>query len=515
MKKSLSVGIISFFILLALLPISLGYNINTIPIKKIPFFIDDNGNPPLEEWNRTYHIPQKTYAIGYCVQITLDGGYIVAGTAGYGYWYDIYLLRIDSDGNELWNQSFGDDGIKQSIDIGRWVEITNDGGYIITGVRQTGYEKHSAWLIKTDENGVESWNKTFGDLCGGYGYCVKQTNVGEYIICCERGLIKTDINGNILWYKTYGGFLARSVTITNDGGFVISGYWQHKLIIIKTDSAGNIEWNKKLPRENIGWWTIGNSVQQTFDDGYIIGGYTDAYGAGETDYWLIKLYNDGVEAWNKTYGDKDWDYGNYGIQIADGGYVIGGQKGTGFDDDHFWLVRTDMYGDPIWTKRYGGEQPGACHCIRQTSDNGYIAIGETDPYTGGKCWIIKIGPDAMNKPPSPPNITGPNSGRIGVEYDFRFVSIDPDGDDIWYYIKWGDEPNRKWDGPYPSGTEITRPYRWLRRGTYTIKAKAMDCYATESNWSEFEIKILLPRPKLWFRDNNIFPINQRILNLFI
>lgn len=121
-----------------------------------------------------------------------------------------------------------------------------------------------------------------------------------------------------------------------------------------------------------------------------------------------------------------------------------------------------------------------------------------------------------NSPPSPPNITGPSTGKIGAKYCFNFVSIDPEGNDIWYYIRWGDFSNRKWDGPYKSGTEITRSYKWWKRGNYTITAKAMDWYAEESGLSEFNINIHFSRAKLdsyWLRFLDIFPILHILLHL--
>ncbi len=126
-----------------------------------------------------------------------------------------------------------------------------------------------------------------------------------------------------------------------------------------------------------------------------------------------------------------------------------------------------------------------------------------------------------NNPPSPPNITGPTSGKVGMKYDFNFVSIDPEGNDIWYYVQWDDNSNRKWDGPYSSGTEITRTYRWMKRGAHTIKAKAMDWYADEGKTSEFEIKITIPRTResycksLFMRFIDMFPIIQRLFNFII
>ncbi len=154
------------------------------------------------------------------------------------------------------------------------------------------------------------------------------------------------------------------------------------------------------------------------------------------------------------------------------------------------------------------------------SDDNGDGIGDS-PYIPGagniKDRYPLMEPHKRNIPPIPPIITGPISGRVGMTYNYKFLSIDPEGDDIWFYIKWDDYSNRKWDGPYPSGTEITRSYRWSKRGTYSIKAKAMDEYSDESEWSEFEVKITIPRNRsiLWLRFIDMFPILQRIINYIL
>ena len=89
-----------------------------------------------------------------------------------------------------------------------------------------------------------------------------------------------------------------------------------------------------------------------------------------------------------------------------------------------------------------------------------------------------------NQPPSPPTITGPVSGKKGQSYPYTFVSTDPEGNNVSYYVDWGDDTNTGWIGPYASGIEIVVNHTWDKRGTYTIKAKARDVYGNESDWSD-------------------------------
>ncbi len=124
-------------------------------------------------------------------------------------------------------------------------------------------------------------------------------------------------------------------------------------------------------------------------------------------------------------------------------------------------------------------------------------------------WEWPPGPD--NRPPNSPIIDGPTNAKIGIDYDFTFNTTDPDGDDIWYHIGWGDKEIIYIYGPYHSGELITLSYNWSSKGNYIIQCKAVDEYYLESNWSELEINI--PRNRAWLRFIDMFPILQRLLNL--
>jgi len=370
---------------------------------------------PAEEWNRTFGGSDSDF--GEFVQQTSDGGYIITGhTNSFGVGgYDLWLIKTDLDGNEEWNKTFGGSG----WDMGYSVQQTSDGGYIVTGVTNLDLNSDiwgDVWLIKTDSAGKEEWNKTFGSSGGdeGRGYSVQQTSDGGYIISItwytesygsydsDIWLIKTDSDGKEEWNKTYGGSdydVSYSIQQTSDGGYIISGYTMsygtgsRDIWLIKTDAEGNEMWNKTFGGSG---WDEGNSVRQTSDGGYIIAGYTYPYGSSEQDLWLIKTDSDGNEEWNKTFGGSDNDVGYSVQQTSDSGYTITGYTksyGAGYQD--IWLIKTDSDGKEEWDKTFGGSGYDVGYSMQQTSDGGYIITGYTESYGAGgwDLWLIKIEPE--------------------------------------------------------------------------------------------------------------------------
>jgi hypothetical protein len=151
---------------------------------------------------------------GYSVQQTDDGGYIIAGcTLNIGNGGYVWLIKTDSNGNKIWDTWFGEkEGNK-----GYSVQQTSDAGYILVGV--TNYSGAGAgsdiWLIKTDESGTMLWDAIFGGTDRDEAYAVQQTSDKGYIIAgmtfsygagwVDAWLIKTDEQGDEVWNKTYGG----------------------------------------------------------------------------------------------------------------------------------------------------------------------------------------------------------------------------------------------------------------------------------------------------------------------
>lgn len=364
--------------------------------------------PPDQEpdilWTKTYG--GSNHDIGYSVQQTADGGFIIVGsTESFGAGHnDIYFIKTSASGDAMWTKMYGD----IDNDYGYSVYQTSDGGYIISGASGS-----DIYLLKTDSNGDTIWTKMFGGDYVDIGYAVEQTSDGGYIISgvswnafgsCDAYLLKTDETGDSLWANTYGGegydyFF--SVQETSDGGYIATGYTtlngmdtSQDIYLVKTDENGNEMWTRRYGGNRV---ESGSSVQVTFEGGYIISGYTETFGPGYYDVYIIKTDINGDSLWTKAYGWTGEDYGNSVHQTLNGGYIVAGSTkpfNSGYDEVDIYVLLLDTKGDTLWTKTYGGAKREKAYSVQQTSDRGYVIVGYTQSYGGGgsDVYLIKIKP---------------------------------------------------------------------------------------------------------------------------
>ncbi|MFV1976405.1 MAG: T9SS type A sorting domain-containing protein, partial [Candidatus Scalindua sp.] len=337
--------------------------------------------------------------VGYYVVQTNDGGYIISGwTESFGSdSTDIYLIKTDQNGNESWIKTFGGIG----ADVSLAVQQTSEGGYILTGWTNSFGIGADVYLIKTDANGDTTWTKTYGSTISDKGRSVQQTSDGGYIIAGETFsdvyLIKTDPLGTIEWEKTFDGLLfdfGYDVQQTADGGYIVTGYTQeltgfYNVYLIKTDANGDSTWTKSYGGSAFDY---GLSVDQTSDGGYIITGNTNSFGAGAEDVYLIKTDANGDTLWTKTFGGPFSDVGYSVQQTTDGGYIVGGLTGSFSSGDYdVYLIKTDAGGNETWSKTFGGTGNEQSYTVQQTSDNGYILSGQAGSFGVGDAdaYLIK------------------------------------------------------------------------------------------------------------------------------
>ncbi len=357
---------------------------------------------------------QKTYGgsnvdWGNSVQITNDGGYIITGwTSSFGVGQqDVYLIKTNANGDTLWTKTFGG----ANNDRGYSVQQTNDGGYIVAGYTESfGVGNLDVFLIKADSSGNILWNKTYGGANIDWAWSVQQTIDSGYIILGltesfgsgsqDVYLINTKENGDTLWTKTFGGTNydeGYSVYETNDRGYIIIGETQSfgvnyaDVYFIKTDSLGNILWNKTYGSTNV---DIGFSAQQTNDGGFIISGSQSTL-VGNTNVYLIKTDINGDTLWTRTFGGTSSDIGWSVQQTIDGGYIVAGGTQSFGNSGEVFLIKTNATGYPLWAKTFGGISYEWGNNVRQTADGGFIIVGSSTSFGAGNIDVYLIKTDSM------------------------------------------------------------------------------------------------------------------------
>ncbi|MFC2092743.1 T9SS type A sorting domain-containing protein [Bacteroidota bacterium] len=361
-------------------------------------------------WTKTYGGSQMDR--GWYVRETFDGGFIILGiTESFGTGVtSYYIIKTDSFGDTLWTKIYRG-GYSDWVST---IQQTSDSGYILVGALES-LDAHETdlYIIKTNSIGDTLWTKTYGGTNMEMGCDVQQTSDSGYIFSgwtqsfgatgTNIYLIKTDTWGNSIWTKTFEGGCdghPYRVQETSDEGFIIVGetsvplYGGTDIYLIKTNKFGDILWTKKHGgmSDDEAW-----DIHQTFDGGYFIVATTRSFGMGWWDYYLIKTDEFGDTVWTKTFGGGAGDGARSGHQTSDGGYIVSGWACSFGNSYQVYIVKTNSQGDKLWDKIYGGSSPDESQCIKQTSDGGYISVGYTHSYGMGNSdiWVIKIAPDTL------------------------------------------------------------------------------------------------------------------------
>jgi len=318
--------------------------------------MDENGDI---QWQKAYGGPGME--LGFSIQQTMEGGYIAAATTtsfGAGE-HDCWILKLDSSGSIIWQNAYGDE-CSQSCQC---INQTADGGYIAAGTRSCPDPDNcqDIWIIKLDGDGNLLWQETLGDGGDEYVHSVIQTSDGGYIIASNTNsfggwydffTVKFNEGGDIIWQKRYDVLEAYDNNVlsmhqTFDNGYIVTGRAVNEpdsgnSIVIKLDEYGNVSWSKLYRSEEN---SEGTFIQQTSDSGYIVvGGIGDSI--EETDIMVLKLNAGGELTWKKTYGGITSDY-TYSIQQTfDNGYILAGYS-VSFGPEgtiNIWVLKMDGSG---------------------------------------------------------------------------------------------------------------------------------------------------------------------------
>lgn len=294
-----------------------------------------------ESWH--HHFPiDMTNLYGKTVHQTTDGGYIIVGEVGGSWLWDVQVTKADANGDLVWQKSFGK---SNGPDHGHDVLQTSDGGYIVLGDTSTyGAGGYDLWLIKLAADGTEQWNKTIGGTTMDEPKSFTKTEDGGYVIVGltdssdEMGdvwVVKTDESGEVSWEKTFGnadvGEDGICIKTTSNGYIVLGGVFDmngtESLWVLHLDAQGSLTWDQQISMNDP---VHGTSITPTSDGGYFITGSICDMVNWITDGYLLKLNSQGAMEWDKIIDLSDGlcDDANCGIQSRDGGFVAVGSTGA-------------------------------------------------------------------------------------------------------------------------------------------------------------------------------------------
>ncbi len=257
-------------------------------------------------WEKTFGGNKSDSA--YSIVQTSDGGFAVTGYTTQTSSIDSWVFKLDASGSMVWEKTFGGSLGDTSYSIVQ----TSDWGFALAGYTSDEVSRYQdCWVLKLNATGNTTWEKTFG-----------KANVHD---------------------RFY------SIVQTSDGGFALAGYKNGRgaahedFWVLKLDALGNKTWEKTFGGSKI---DKANSIIQTSDGGFAVVGYTESKGLGEDDMWLLKLDASGDKTWEKTFGGSADDAGTSIVQMSDGSFAITGytrSKGAGEYD--FWVLKLDEHGE--------------------------------------------------------------------------------------------------------------------------------------------------------------------------
>jgi hypothetical protein len=289
----------------------------------------------------------------------------------------------------LWTRTYGGVGYDEAWQL----KQTPDGGFIIVGFSQ---ENDDIYLLKTDQNGDTLWSSLLGFTSDDIGRSVEPLEDGGYIITGYAGgyivLMKTDSLGNHLWHHYLESGWGRAVRVTSDVGFIVAGYTlvtgnYNDIYLGKTNYDGDLIWSKTYGGLNaeMAW-----DVRETPDGGFVVLGWTESFGNGAADIYLIRTDANGDSLWSRTYGGQWADEGRSLILKDDGGFILAGKifnSGTYMD---VAIINADANGDTVWTRTFAESATQIANSITATADGGYVITGMNDILPVYSSFVMKI-----------------------------------------------------------------------------------------------------------------------------
>lgn len=363
--------------------------------------------PPEVQWHKAYGGLEKER--GFTVMEDDDGIYLVAGSteSNTNGGSDAYLIKLDNNGEVIWEKSYGGD---QDEQINGICPALYD-GYILTGYTATDANGLSdIWVLWVNDEGDSLHSVKYGSYTSDQAYCIIpnidqgytiSSRMSVYMMGDQIYILKLDQALDTIWTKTYGGDkqdYGHEIIQTTDGGYMIAGRSYTTVYpesgdawALKLDSNGDTTWTRKYSGNDE---DIFFGVVET-DDGYMFAGQTRSFNALIIDMYVVRTDYNGNVIWSKIYGGSIADYAYHIDKTANNTYIISGYSGSFNDYDDVYVLEIDEDGEVLWQSNYGM----AIHSERMygatlTSDGGLIATGIID-YSNSlqdDLFVLKLGP---------------------------------------------------------------------------------------------------------------------------
>ncbi len=320
---------------------------------------------------------------------------------------DICVTRITADGATRWRKLLGG----KKSDRGMAISRAKDGNLLVLGSGKSFNDNadRDLYVAKLSLDGKVIWEKNFGGERDEYAGGIAGTDDGGVLVVgssesfSKRGakdiyIVHLDKNGKLISKRTIGGKRndeAKSLTRTADGNFMMVGAREvshagdSDFFLMKLDQDGKKIWAKTLGQnEN----DVLNAVAPTPDGGIVATGSTRSYMSEQTDLAVMYFNKEGKLIWFKIYGFKYYDEGNAITMTKDGNYLVAGTTNSmGKGDFDNYIIALDSKGKLIWSKLYGDKNKDIAHGITRTTDGGVVVVGESDSYKRPKdFYMIKL-----------------------------------------------------------------------------------------------------------------------------
>lgn len=289
--------------------------------------IDKSGNI---EWVKVYG--ELSNDIGRSIVQTKDSGFIVTGESN----NDLMLYKTDKFGRLLWFKKYGGPYSDEGNDV-----VETSDGYLVVGCTHSFGSSGDIYIIKTNTVGDTLWTRVLGSYDYDAAYSVIKLNNSDFAVCGWSGF---------------------SLSLSSDA------------CILKIDGNGNLKWFRSLGGVDIDAFM---SILKTSDNGFLLAGYSENIGAGDVDVLIVKTDSSGDVEWSKAYGDSMYDGIGDLIESYDGGYIMVGYSAS--LNYSPMVIKIDSVGNLLWTRTYS--EYLSILSIFKTKDGGYITCGEYYDYS--------------------------------------------------------------------------------------------------------------------------------------